>query len=219
MTVIFDMDGLMFDTERLFIDAWDYAGEKVGIGKAGYMVVKTLGMNGAATSAALEAEFGPCFDWEGLRKYEIEYLRDYYEAYGTPVKKGLYSLLNYLTDQGAMLAVASSSSRQTVLRHLKGTGLEGTFSVLVCGDMISRSKPDPEIYLTACALLGAEPSEVYALEDSQNGLLAAHRAGCKPLMVPDLWLPDEETERILCGRFEDLDQVREFFEASERNNV
>lgn len=78
--------------------------------------------------------------------------------------------------------------------------------------MVENSKPDPEIYLKACALLEANPSECYALEDSKNGLLAAHRAGCRPIMVPDLWQPDEDILKIIDGKYEDLDEVKVAFE-------
>lgn len=78
--------------------------------------------------------------------------------------------------------------------------------------MIQKSKPDPEIYLRACELLNVSPSECYALEDSKNGLLSAHRAGCKPIMVPDLWQPDDEILKVIVGNYSDLDEVKVAFE-------
>ncbi len=84
------------------------------------------------------------------------------------------------------------------------------FMAVVGGDRISRSKPEPDIYLKACELLGEKPADCYALEDSRNGLLAAHRAGCIPLMVPDLWEPDEEIQEIIAGKFDDLAQVKDY---------
>ena len=78
--------------------------------------------------------------------------------------------------------------------------------------MVTKSKPEPEIYIKACELLNEEAENCYALEDSKNGLLAAYRAGCKPIMVPDLWQPDEETEKILTAYFEDLEEVKGYFE-------
>lgn len=86
------------------------------------------------------------------------------------------------------------------------------FNSIVCGDMISKSKPEPEIYLKACELLGEIPENCIALEDSKNGLLAAHNAGCKVVMIPDLWQPDEETEKILYAKFNALDNVIEFLQ-------
>jgi len=215
MNVIFDMDGLMFDTERVFIEAWDYAGEKIGIGKAGYMVHKTLGMSIVAAYEVWKEEFGDNYNQEELRKYTKEFLKDYYENNKVPVKPGLYVLLDYLKNINSKLAVASSSPRWEVEKHLTDAGVINCFSVIVCGDMVEKSKPEPDIYLKACELLKVTPEDCYALEDSKNGLLSAYRAGCKPIMVPDLWQPDEEILRIIVGKFTDLEQVKKAFECGE----
>ncbi|MGN0473517.1 MAG: HAD family hydrolase [Acutalibacteraceae bacterium] len=210
--VIFDMDGLMFDTERVFVLAWDYAGEKIGIGKAGYMVHKTLGMNTAMSEKILQEEFGDSYDQAEMEKYTNEFLTQYYSENTIPVKKGLYILLEYLKEHNYKLAVASSSLKWKVENHLKETAVYEYFSAIVCGDMIEKSKPEPDIYLKACEALGELPENCYALEDSRNGLLAAYRAGCKPVMIPDLWQPDEELKGILFAKFDDLEQVKEFLE-------
>lgn len=217
--VIFDMDGLMFDTERVFVEAWDYAGEKIGVGRAGHMVYKTLGMNETASYNAWEEEYGDSYNEEELRKYTKEFLQNYYNENKVPVKKGLYVLLDYLKAAGYKMAVASSSSRWTVESHLKDAGIYDYFVGVVCGDMIQNSKPAPDIYIKACELLETEPENCYALEDSKNGLLSAYRAGCMPVMVPDLWQPDEEIEDILYGKFEDLEKVKEFLEGEESGTV
>lgn len=166
-SVIFDMDGLMFDTGKVFAQAGDSAGEKLGIGKAGYTV---------------------------------------------PVKEGLYELLEYLKKETFRLAAASSSPEWEVRKHLTDAGVIDYFSVIVSGDMISQSKPDPEIYRKACELLNENPRNCYVLEDSRNGLLAAYRAGCRPLMVPDLWQPDEEIREITAGIFDTLIEVKGYLE-------
>lgn len=215
MNVIFDMDGLMFDTERVFIQAWDYAGEKIGIGKAGYMVEKTLGMNIKTAYEVWKTEFGEQYHEAELRKHTKEYLKQYYEMNPVPVKRGLYSLLDYLRSIPCKMAVASSSPRWEVEKHLESAGIAGYFTGIVCGDMIERWKPAPDIYWKACELLKAEPGECYALEDSKNGLLAAHRAGCRPIMVPDLWQPDKDTLNIIVGKYEDLEQVKRALESGE----
>lgn len=210
--VIFDMDGLMFDTERVFVLTWDYAGEKIGIGKAGYMVHKTLGMNVEMSRKIWQEEFGDRCDEAELKKYSKEFLTQYYSENTVPVKKGLYVLLEYLKEQNYKLAVASSSPKWEVENHLKETGVYEYFSAIVCGDMVEKSKPEPDIYLKACEAVGESPANCYALEDSRSGLLAAYRAGCKPIMIPDLWQPDEEIENILFAKFDDLEQVKEFLE-------
>lgn len=212
MYIVFDMDGLMFDTEKVFIMAWDYAGERMGIGKAGYMVYNTLGMNIVSSYNVWREKFGERYDQEELRKYTKEFLQKYYSENTVPVKKGLYNLLDYLRENSCKMAVASSSPRWEVEKHLKDANVYEYFIGFVCGDMVQNSKPDPEIYLKACELLGANPSECYALEDSKNGLLSAYRAGCKPIMVPDLWQPDDEILKIIVGKYNDLDEVKAAFE-------
>lgn len=215
MNVIFDMDGLMFDTERVFINAWDYAGERIGIGKAGFMVYKTLGMNIVASYNVWKEEFGDKYNQEELRKYTKKFLQKYYEENTVPVKKGLYTLLEYLQSINSKMVVASSSPGWEVDKHLKDAGVKEYFIDIVCGDMIENSKPAPDIYLKACKIIGAAPDTCYALEDSKNGLLSAYRAGCRPLMVPDLWQPDEEVLKIIIGKYEDLEQVKTAFEKGE----
>lgn len=207
IAVIFDMDGLMFDTERVFIEAWDYAGEQVGIGKAGFMTLKTLGLSGDACRQVWQKEFGDAYDEAKLRKYSRDYLMAYYAKQAVPVKKGLFNLIQFLLEQHYRLAVASSSSKKEVHQHLKDTGILNKFSSIVCGDMVKTSKPDPSIYLQAAKGLGVKPSACYALEDSKNGIIAACRAGCKVIMVPDLWQPDDETEEMLEAKFDDLNEV------------
>jgi HAD superfamily hydrolase (TIGR01509 family) len=210
--VVFDMDGLMFDTERVAILAWDYAGEKMGIGKAGYMVYKTLGVNVTASNQIWRDEFGGKYNEEELWKYTREFNNDFYSKNKVPVKKGLYVLLDYLRNNDYKLAVASSTSKRGVERNLKDAGVLEYFDAVICGDMVEKSKPEPEIYLKACGALGADPSEAIALEDSRNGLLSAHRAGMKVIMVPDLWEADEEVKGFLWNMCEDLEKVKEFLE-------
>ena len=215
MNVIFDMDGLMFDTEKVFIKAWDYAGERIGIGKAGYMVYKTLGMSIVASYEIWNEEFGDRYNQEELRKYTKEFLKNYYENNKVPLKQGLYVLLEYLKNANAKLAVASLSPRWEVEKHLNDAGIIDCFSAIICGDMVEKSKPAPDIYIKACEMLNENPEECIALEDSKKGLLSAYRAGCKSIMVPDLWQPDEEILQIIKGKYSDLEQVKKAFESGE----
>lgn len=215
MNIIFDMDGLMFDTERVFIKAWDYAGERIGIGKAGYMVYKTLGRDINSSYDIWKDEFGDRYNQEELKRFTKEYLAKHYAENKVPVKRGLFSLLAYLKEIGSKMAVASSSPKWEVEKHLNDAGIRDCFSYMISGDMVEKSKPAPDIYLKACELLKVRPEECYVLEDSKNGLLSAYRAGCKAIMIPDLWPPDEHILRILTGKYDDLEQVKNAFEKGE----
>lgn len=205
--IIFDMDGLMFDTERICVKAWDYAGEKMGFGKTGYMIMKTLGTNRIMARSIWRNEFGEKFIAEDLDKYTNEFITNYYKNNKVPVKEGLYELLDYLKKNGYKLAVASSSPKDVIIHHLTDAGIKDYFSHIVSGDMVEKSKPEPDIYLKACEYLDIDPTECIALEDSRNGLLAASSAGCKTIMVPDLWEGDEEIDKLLFHKVKVLSEV------------
>ncbi len=209
--VIFDMDGLMFDTERLWMKAFDYAGEQLGIGRDSSTMYSTIGVNGAQFKQIMLETFGEDFDFDAFTKICDKFCRDYCKQNGVPVKKGLYSLLEYLRQSGRGIALASSTSREKVERHIRSADVEDYFDAVICGDMVEISKPEPEIFLKAAQALGQRPRDCYVLEDSRNGIIAAHRAGCRAIMVPDLWQPDEEILSMLHAKFDDLEQVENYF--------
>lgn len=180
------MDGVLFDTERIYALAWDYAGEKSGIGKAGFMNMRMLGMSVDKTQEIWRQQFGDAYDEKAVRFYAREFVRDYLAEHGVPEKAGMRELLEYLRENGWKMAVASSSPRSEVERNLALAGIDGYFGAVVCGDMVCHSKPDPDIYIKACELLGEKPENCFAVEDSRNGIISAVTAGCKTIMVPDL---------------------------------
>jgi len=191
--VIFDMDGVLFDTERLAIRCWDAIGPQCGLGPVGHMVYQTLGRTREESERIFRETYGERYDSAQFQRLYRAWLNDYYRTHPVPVKEGLYSLLDTLKDKGYRLAVASSSSREAVTHHLNNAGITGYFDSIVSGEMAARSKPEPDIYLAAAASLGAAPGDCYAVEDSRSGLWAAHRAGCFTVMIPDIWECDDET--------------------------
>lgn len=210
--VVFDMDGVMFDTERLAVKAWDWVGEQMGIGKVGYMVFVTMGRTTEKSVKIFKNKFGDKFVNEDFQRYYAEFVEKYYNEHGIPVKMGLFELLEYLKSKKFKIAVASSNSRDVVLQHLKDTNIEKYFDKIICGDMVSKSKPEPDIYLTACKELGENPRDCYAIEDSKTGLQSAHAAGCKVIMVPDLYEAEPEIEKLLFKKFDNLLLFKEYLE-------
>ena len=205
--VVFDMDGVLFDTESVCMKAWDYAGEVMGVGKAGYMVLKTLGMNADKAVEIIRTEFGAGFDAVKFKQIGKNYSYDYFNTYGVPEKPGLYEVLDYLKNKGYKIALASSTSSQSVHHHLKEKDIEKYFDAVICGDMVEKSKPEPDIYLKACAQLNENPDNCIAIEDSKNGILSAHRAGLQVIMVPDLWQGEAETDSFLLAKCKSLIEI------------
>ena len=207
---VFDMDGLMYDTERIIMNAWDKTGKEMGYGPLGFHLFSTLGMSRSGRKEYFQKTLGMDFPYD---EFQERYAEETYRQTETciPVKPGLYELLDYLKQEHYVLAVATSSSRESALRKLKNSHLEqGYFDVIICGDMVKRAKPDPEIYQIACQKLQKPPSQLVALEDSENGLKSALSAGMGAIMIPDLIRDYPDIEPFLDGKFNRLDKLISF---------
>ena len=135
---------------------------------------------------------------------------------GVPLKEGVKEILEYLTENGYIVGLASSTGRGSVMEHLEQTGLTHYFRTIVTGDMVEHSKPNPDIYLKACEELGVSPVNAIAIEDSPNGIRSAYRAGMKPVMVPDMIEPTAEIEAMLYGKFYSLLDVVDYIKNRNR---
>ena len=131
-------------------------------------------------------------------------------------KPGIRELLEYLQKNHIKAAVASSTRREVVMRELEEGGLLPYFDKVICGDMVQRSKPEPDIYLEACRQIQEQPEECYAIEDSYNGIRAAKRAGLHPIMVPDLSAPTMEMEELSDCILPSLHEVQQYFEKTKK---
>ncbi len=207
--IVFDMDGLMFDTERLAAKAWAFAGKQMGLDITEAIAIKTLGLNTKDTNRVLSNELGEAFDLSAVRKIRVDYVTSYIENKGIPMKTGLIELLDYLNMNHYKITVATSSDREVARYNFDKAGISKYFNQIVCGDMIERGKPEPDIYLRASEIIGENPNECLALEDSPMGILSAYRAGMKPVMIPDLLQPDEGTSRLLYAKLPTLLDVIE----------
>lgn len=205
--VIFDMDGLMFDTEALAKKGWLVIGREMKLPITDEILHRVVGMNAARVEQECVAYFGPGFDYYRFRDLVDSYMRQTLEENGVPLKRGLRELLEFLHASGFKMAVASSSSRATVEHHLENTGLSGYFGALVCGDMVERSKPAPDIFLRAADELGTPPCDCLVLEDSANGIRAAHAAGIRSVMIPDLIEPTAELRSLASSVCESLHDI------------
>lgn len=208
--VVFDMDGVLFDTEKLCMDSWILLGEEMGIEGIEEYMIRCIGRNAKDSEQLFYETYGYGYDYPALRKLSSEREHEKIDREGMPIKLGVYEILQYLKDNGYQIGLASSTRYATVMKHLTNTKLVDYFKVVVTGDMVEKSKPNPEIYLLACEKLGVDPSTTYAIEDSPNGIRAAFSAGMIPLMVPDMIQPDEEMVEKSHRIFKDLLEVKEF---------
>ena len=202
--VIFDMDGLMTDTERLYIDLWCQILRERGMEEHRDVVTRCIGMDHGKTRAYIKETLGEDFDYLSVLGEAGKRSDAYCQAHGVPVKPGLYKLLDYLDQEKIPYAVATSSRGEGARSKLRRIGVLSRLHGLVTGDMVEKGKPDPEIFLRAAEALHLPPEHCLVLEDSPHGILAAYKAGCLPMMIPDLWPPDEETQSMLYARGETL---------------
>lgn len=205
--ILFDMDGLVLDSEILYTRFWREAAHSLGYPMT---VEQSLGMRSLGKKLGqpyLESLFGPTVDYTTLRNKRIDLMDAYVEIHGIPPKPGIFELLDYMDAHGIAAAITSSSPMEAIQKHLSAVNLLHRFRKLCSGHDIPNSKPAPDIYLLGAKELGLDPSECLALEDSPTGILSAYRAGCLPVMIPDLDQPGEDTQKLLYAKADSLTDV------------
>lgn len=193
LSVIFDMDGLMFDSEAYYRIAMNEAFRERGLYADQQIFDSTIGMNMADTSIALRQIPGYTEVEQQILPRIDELLLDLYETRGVPIKPGLFTLLDYLHQNEHPIGLATSTIRRLAEPVLQQAGVNSYFRAMVFGDMVKNGKPAPDIYLLAAEKLNAKPSRCLVLEDSIAGVQAAASAGMRAIMVPDSIQPDAAT--------------------------
>ena len=208
--VIFDMDGLMFDTERLILWAWQKAMADYRFPAPEELYLKSVGLTDEATNAILMDMLGDGFPLEAVRDGERHYLHGYIEEHGAPIKPALPELLDFLDELGLPKAVGSSPRRRTVERMVSSAGLLDRFGALAGGDEVTHGKPTPNIFLLAAQRLGVPAAGCLVLANSEPGTQAARTAGMTPILVPDLKPPSPEGVELAYRVLPSLHDVKSF---------
>ena len=206
--VVFDMDGLMFDTENLFFQYYKEAAAELGYELTREFYLETVGCNATEVRRITAELMGEEFPQDEAGSRAHEKIREYLEDHRVPVKPGLQELLEYLKEKEIPCVIASSSAESTIHRYLVSAGIEEYFVGIANGNQVEHSKPEPDIFLKACADAGVRPEEALVLEDSQNGILAAWRAGIRVICVPDMKYPATEYAEKTARICQDLCEVR-----------
>ncbi len=212
--IIFDKDGTLHDTEKVYLRAWKAAAEEFG----GISDIEDTVRDCTGTTIPWIAEY-----WK--KKYPDIPFEDYLPRRqfhyfgilekGVPVKEGAHEVLSYLKVHGYRIGMATSTPYATVKEHLERTGMTDYFDAIVTGDMIENGKPAPDIYLLAARRLGVEPADCIGVEDSTNGILSIHAAGMRPVMIPDLVEPTPEVEALVWRKLTGISELIPLLEGAE----
>ncbi|WP_294532729.1 HAD family phosphatase [uncultured Rhodoblastus sp.] len=207
--VIFDMDGLMLDSERLAIQSLKRAGASMGLDFTQNMVLGCIGLNTASSNAFLARAMGrPISETALFSAFHADYEATL-EREGIPVKAGLIELLEFLKSARIRLAVATSTATALAERKLAKVGILHNFEFIVGGDAVERGKPAPDPYLLAAKRLDVDVEYCLALEDSDNGARSALAAKMKLIIVPDLKAPEQNLKSRATACLDSLYQVRQ----------
>ncbi len=205
--ILFDMDGLVLDTEKLYVRFWREAVRYFGYEMTLTQALTLSGLGPQAGEAAIHSFFGKDADYLALRSKRIELMDAYVEQNDIDLKPGIRELLDHLDSQGIPAAIASSSPIPRIRKYLSRHGLDTRFQALCSGRDMPVGKPAPDIYLCAAKAIGIPPQECLALEDASAGILSAHLAGCLPIMIPDQAQPNAETTALLYAKADSLTDI------------
>lgn len=205
--VIFDLDGLILDTEKLLVKFWREAAAEYGFEMTEEQALFIRSLSGKFAVPHFRKWFGDKFDYNTVRSRRMELMNAYIDEHGLEVKKGIRELLDYLEDRNIPTAVATATDYKRCEDYLKRTWLFKRFNKIICAPMVEFGKPMPDIYIYAAQELELAPCRCMALEDSPCGVLSACYAGCVTVMIPDLTPPDHVSEQITYAVAESAEKV------------
>lgn len=195
--VIFDMDGVLIDTEKHYNAAWCQAATEAGFPFNREHALLLRSCEAKEGEKLMQGIFGPSFDYYAIRERRRELVRERLAQYGLEKKPGVEETLRFLRAKGIKTAVATATALDITKSHLTTIGVCDLFDSIVSAKNVAHGKPEPDVYLYACEQIGERPQDCMAVEDSPNGIMAAYRAGLRTVMVPDLTQPDEELTKYL----------------------
>lgn len=205
--VIFDMDGVLFDTEKLMKEGWMKAGQEMGFTITENQLRQMRGSSRNRSAALFQKWYHGQVDYDQGRQIRSQYVKEYIDKYSVPEKKGLKELLNFLKEHKIPAAVATSTRRITASHYWELAGITSYITASVCGDEVAACKPEPDIFLKAAQALQIPPKNCLIAEDSINGLKAARAAGGISCMVPDLTPYTDDLKPFCDYVCEDLAQI------------
>lgn len=194
-TLLFDMDGLIFDTEKIYKSGWQYAAKELGFELTDDFYQRFIGVQDQDCETMLCDKLGPSFDlaqFRIIRDKQIKHLRQQ----GIDYKTGFYQLFAHAKQKGLNMAIVTSSYSPEVHHNFADSNYLHQFDAIITAEDVENGKPQPDCYLQACRRLNVSPTECLVLEDSNNGIRAGYHAGCQTVMIPDLLPPELEVQAM-----------------------
>lgn len=210
--IIFDMDGLMIDTENVTYQCYQEVLKTMNLEMTKDYYTTLLGRTMDATRQSMYNQYGQDFPIQEVADQVHQMMDEQFAREGVPLKDGLVELLTYLKKHNFKTMIATSSRRERVNALLKDNGILNYFDDVICGDEVEHGKPAPDVFLNACQKLNVQPSEALVLEDSEAGIQAAHNAHISVICIPDMKYPDENYANKTTCILNSLNEVIDYIE-------
>lgn len=208
--VIFDMDGVLFDTERVYLESWIKVFKEYGYTMTKEIYIPLMGTGRKNVKEVFKKTFGDNIPIEEMYVKKDELLFKAIDNNEVPLKLGAIDILCYLKEEGYKIALATSAKRDRVTKQIQASNMNNMFNAIVCGDDVVNSKPDPEIFLKAAKKLDVNPENCVVIEDSLAGIKGANKGGMKGFHVEDLKKADDEIKTLSTKTFKNLVEIKEY---------
>lgn len=211
INIIFDLDGTLIDTEKLYRKYWPMALADYGYELSDERALMLRSLGRPFAPAQFKEWYGEDFDYNLVRKRRKEYVEGYIEKNGVELRPGVEEILEYLKDKKITVAIATATDYERTDKYLNMTGIREYFEHIICATMVEHGKPAPDIYEYACSKLNADPSDCFAVEDAPNGVKSAYAAGLNVIFVADQAPADDSIRDMLYADLPVISDIKKIF--------